>query len=143
MIKIEFEEPNYSTCECCGNKVTWLTRFVYNDNDAFAFYYASFTEHSGVKEVKCMINICEWDAPESEGYTKATGFPLLLWIDEKEQGNISLLDKTDVPWESILKGEILDREDALKSPYKEEIFHITNHIFWEDKEIMDFLTSKN
>ena len=46
MIEIEFEKPNYTTCKCCGNQVTWLTRFVYKDNEAIAFYYATFTEHA-------------------------------------------------------------------------------------------------
>lgn len=58
MIEIEFEKPNYTTCECCGNQVTWLTRFVYKDNEAIAFYYATFTEHAEKKEVKCLIGIC-------------------------------------------------------------------------------------
>ena len=68
MIEIEFEKPNYTTCECCGNQVTWLTRFVYKDNEAIAFYYATFTEHTEKKEVKCLIGICEWENPESEEY---------------------------------------------------------------------------
>ena len=143
MIEIEFEKPNYTTCKCCGNQVTWLTRFVYKDNEAIAFYYATFTEHAEKKEVKCLIGICEWENPESEEYTKATGFPIALWVDENQQANVSLLNKNEVPWENILKGEILDREEALNHPYKEEIFHITDHIFWEDKEIINFLFPKN
>ena len=55
MIEIEFEKPNYTTCKCCGNQVTWLTRFVYKDNEAIAFYYATFTEHAEEKEVKCLV----------------------------------------------------------------------------------------
>ena len=70
MIEIEFEKPNYTTCKCCGNRVTWLTRFVYKNNEAIAFYYATFTEHAEEKEVKCLIGICEWENPESEEYTK-------------------------------------------------------------------------
>ncbi|MFC2721370.1 MAG: hypothetical protein ACFN00_03735 [Flavobacteriaceae bacterium] len=121
MIEIEFEKPNYTTCECCGNQVTWLTRFVYKDNEAIAFYYATFTEHAEEKEVKCLVGICEWENPESEEYTKVTGFPMVLWVDKNQQANVSLLDKNEVPWENILKGEILDREEALNHPYKEEV----------------------
>ena len=68
---------------------------------------------------------------------------MVLWVDENQQANVSLLDKNEVPWENILKGKILDREEALNYPYKEEIFHITDHIFWEDKEIINFLFPKN
>ena len=38
MIEIEFEKPNYTTCKCCGNQVTWLTRFVYKDNEAIVLF---------------------------------------------------------------------------------------------------------
>ena len=35
---------------------------------------------------------------KSEEYTKVTGFPMALWVDENQQANVSLLDKNEVPW---------------------------------------------
>lgn len=40
MIEIEFEQPNVYLCECCGNEIKKLTRFVYKNDDAYAVYYA-------------------------------------------------------------------------------------------------------
>jgi hypothetical protein len=38
MIRIEFENPIESQCECCGKTTVRLTRFVYRDDDAYAVY---------------------------------------------------------------------------------------------------------
>ncbi len=64
MIKIEFEQPDISACECCGGKTTRLTRFVTKDNDAFAIYYLIFTESHPEKIVTGIISIGDWDSDE-------------------------------------------------------------------------------
>lgn len=139
MIKIEFNEPHYSTCECCENKVTWLTRFVYDDNQAFAYYHATFSHaEDGDKFVKGLIVICEWD-DDNKAYSKAIGFPIVIFIDEDNKINVSLINQDEIPWTEVPKGVILNREDSLKHPYKETIFKITNHIVYEDQEIINFL----
>lgn len=43
MLEIEFEPPKESVCDCCENTTIKLVRFVYQDGDAFAVYYAQFT----------------------------------------------------------------------------------------------------
>lgn len=138
MIKIEFNEPHYSTCECCGEKITQLTRYVYDDNDAIAYYYATFNAHSDEKFVKCLVVICEWN-DDSESYSRAIGFPIVIFIDENNKINVGLINQNEIPWQEVPKGEILNREDSLKHPYKETIFKITNHIVYEDLEIINFL----
>jgi hypothetical protein len=42
MLTFELQEPHSSSCECCGGVTTSLTRFVYEDGDAYAIYYARF-----------------------------------------------------------------------------------------------------
>lgn len=59
MIEIEFEEPKTTKCECCGNTAR-LTRYVYQDNDAFSVYYVLFTEGHDEQAVYCLIWLGEW-----------------------------------------------------------------------------------
>ena len=44
--EIEFGEPTYYDCDCCGHRTTKLTRFITRDGDAFAAYYAHFRRRS-------------------------------------------------------------------------------------------------
>ena len=55
MIRIEFEDQVKERCECCGGTTTRLTRFVYKDNDAFAVYYAMFSDNHTEHEIKAAI----------------------------------------------------------------------------------------
>ena len=57
MITIEFSEPSHSVCECCGEKATSLTRFVYNDDNAHAVYYCKFTDNHDDKKVYGVISL--------------------------------------------------------------------------------------
>ena len=45
MLRIEFDKPKQSTCDCCAGTTTRLTRFVYRDENAFAVYYACFSKN--------------------------------------------------------------------------------------------------
>ena len=60
MIEIEFEEPSIKKCDCCGQQVVTLTRFVHKDGDAFAVYYANFTRGHTDKVVNGIIGLGEW-----------------------------------------------------------------------------------
>lgn len=59
MIEIEFPDAEISKCECCGGTTTRLTRFVTQDGDAFAFYYAAFSEKHPENGVIGVISIGE------------------------------------------------------------------------------------
>jgi hypothetical protein len=73
-IEIEFEEPHILECECCGKPVKRLTRFVYQDGDAFAVYSAQFT-------------------PSHE---EKYAFSVHLWQD-KNNWNTRVTDKNECP----------------------------------------------
>ena len=137
MIEIEFEEPNIFKCECCGNETKKLTRFVYNNDDAYAVYYAQFTLGHKDKAVSGIVSLGEWG--EGSESSSRTAFPFRIWSNE-ENYQVGLLDKDESPWSDVeLLGEILNREEALKHKLLKEVFHITDHITAEDKEVIDFL----
>ena len=56
MLRIEYEDPVESgPCECCGGTTTSLTRFVYSDGDAYAVYYARFSDSHPGREVRAAV----------------------------------------------------------------------------------------
>ncbi len=64
MPRIEFEEPTESVRECCQNTTVRLTRFVFQNDDAFVIYYAQFTNGHGEKRLSGIISLGEWGSDE-------------------------------------------------------------------------------
>ena len=136
MITIEFEKPQFEKCNCCDAKITRLTRFVYQNNEAFAYYYAKIEDHSDPKVVECLVVLCEWD-DNNENIIKKTGFALTIWVKD-DNFNVTLINKDECAWKNIPEVEILDREQSLIHPHKSDIFHITDHIVIDDKEVIAY-----
>ena len=136
MIEVEFEEPNIEVCDCCGNKTIKLTRFVYNNDSAFAIYYAKFTEGHD-KSVTGIISIGNWGTDDESNNRFA--FPFRIWTNENTY-QVGLIDKADSYWQQPLLGIILDRDEALNHPWIKDVFHITDHIVTDDGAIIEFLS---
>lgn len=134
MIDIEFETPHEAICDCCGEKSVRLTRFVYQNNDAFAYYYAEILPHVQDKKIKALLVICEFEGGE---IIRKIGFPLGLWQNETGFA-VSLLDADEVPWQNIDHVEILNRAQSLQHHYKSDVFKITDAVFAQDQEIIAF-----
>ncbi|MCB1025817.1 MAG: hypothetical protein KDB79_15585 [Acidobacteria bacterium] len=136
MIEIELTEPNESDCECCGGTTTNLTRFVYKEGDAYAIYYATFSNNHPEASVTGVISIGGWDTddiPEDR-----VAFPFRIW-ESKDDFNVGLTSVADSPWNHVkILGKMLDREEALSHPWINEVFHITEHITDDDPVIKKF-----
>lgn len=132
MIRIEFDPATVSPCECCEAVTTRLTRFVSEDENAYAVYYACMSDdHPNL--VKVAVSVGVW----WEGGTPAdrTAFALRLWQDEKQFG-VTVEDASASPWRSVeFIGRMLDRSEALEHPRLQDVFHLTDHMFAEDPEI--------
>ena len=141
MIEIETEEPTHSACECCGNTTVKLTRFVYRDGDAYAIYYASFTEGHHEKAIKGVVCFGEW-GDDSTDEASRTSFPFVLWEQESNFG-VTLVDAKESPWFGAdVLGNILDRADSLEHPKKAEAFHVTDHMLIDDPVIVAHFESE-
>jgi hypothetical protein len=137
VISVEYEVPKVSSCDCCGGQTTRLTRFVYQDGDAYAVYYALFSDNHPERYVSLIVSIGEWanDAPPSG----RIAVPLRLWATE-DDFNVTMTDAAESPWRDVeLLGRILDREEALAHPRIKEVFHITDHIVAEDMPVKEYL----
>lgn len=136
MTEIEFPEPEISICECCGGTMTRLTRFVTQDGDAFAIYYAAFSTEHPENGVIGVISIGEWWDGSSPDSRKT--FAFRLWEGE-ENYNVSITDARESDWKDVdLIGQKLSRDDALAHPLIGDVFHITDHITDEDPDIRAF-----
>ena len=137
MLRIEFEDPKRSECECCGNSTVRLTRFVYRDNDAYAIYYALFTPQHPEKIVCGVIGMGEW-GDDHVGSEARFAFPFEIRATSG-QLQVGLVDADTSPWsDAKILGRILNRDEALKHEWISEVFHITDHMVTEDREIVRY-----
>ena len=138
MLTIEFEPPVVGDpCECCGGRTTRLTRFVYWQGDAYAVYYAMFSDNHPERYVSALISIGEWanDAPPSE----RRSFYVRIWVSG-DNYQVSVRDAAESPWTGQeIMGCTLDRAEALAHPRIQDVFRITDHIVTEDAPIVKYL----
>jgi hypothetical protein len=138
MLTVEYEPAVSDTCSCCDTPSTRLTRFVSRDGDAYAVYYAAFSEQHPRPYVEALVGIGDWaeDAPASARcsfYLRIRSTP--------DQFEVTVCDGTDSPWGDVtVLGHTLRRDEALAHPRIQEIFAITDHIVMEDTPIVDYLS---
>jgi hypothetical protein len=138
MLTFEFAEPSRHHCECCGGVTVALTRFVFEDNSAYAVYYARFGEMHEPRVVEAVISIGEWG--EGTGPWDRIAFPLRLRAADTEY-QVTVVDAGESPWQGVeLLGRMLDREEALGHERIGDVFHITDHMVAEDRPIRDYLS---
>lgn len=136
MIEIEFEEPTQSLCECCGNTTVRLTRFVYQDGDAYAVYYIQYTPQHDTKRLSGIIGLGKWGddgTPEDR-----LAFPFQIWMDE-DNFVVGLVNAEASPWSHVsFLGRVLDREEALAHKWIDDVFHVTDHIVTDDSAVTNY-----
>ena len=140
MLEIAFEKPTESRCECCGNTTVRLTRFVYRDGNAYAVYYAQFTKQHTEKQVSGLIGLGHWG--EDASPEERLAFPFQIRADESNF-QVGLVNAKDSPWAHVtFLGRILDREEALKHEWITEVFHVTDHMVTDDREITEYFQAR-
>lgn len=141
MLSFEFEPPNESgTCPCCGGRTTALTRYVFKDGDAYAIYYVRFSNNHPEHSAVATISLGEWGEGSTPEQRVAFAFELRTTNKEYQVG---IIDSAQSPWcEAKTIGRTLDRTEALKHPLLPEVFHITDHMVVEDKELNEYLNAQ-
>src|ERR1051325_1803353 len=105
MIEIELIEPGVSTCECCNETTTNLTRFVHKDGAAFAVYYAAFSESHAKDGVIGVIGLGDWSEDEKIPPSRVA-FAFNLRRDE-DVYKVTITDAGKSSWHDV---EILGRK---------------------------------
>jgi hypothetical protein len=140
MLSIEFEPPATDTepCKCCGGRTTRLARFVYSDGDAYAVYYAQFSDNHPNRYVSVLISIGEWgnDAPPSD----RVAVYIRIWTTA-ENYQVSVRDAVESPWGEVdIFGPTLNRDEALAHPRIKDVFHLSDHIVTDDLPVIEYLS---
>ena len=139
MDQIEFEEPQRSICECCGNTTTRLTRFVTRNGNAFAVYFVMFTEEHEDRSAAVMVGIGDW-GDDTIPEEARLAFTFRLWL-ANDSYQVSMIDPDDSPWETTHLGRRLPREEALNHPLIQEVFDLSDHIVKCDQPLVDYLNA--
>ena len=141
MLTVEYEPENQSEpCDCCGGRTTSLTRFVYNDGDAYAVYYAKYSNNHPEHVVVATVSLGEW----GEGSTpeQRVAFALELRANDNEY-KVGLINAEFSPWQNAKTiGRTLNREEALAHPLVKEVFHVTDHMVSDDAPIREYLNAQ-
>ncbi|MGH9427585.1 MAG: hypothetical protein ACRD2L_14935 [Terriglobia bacterium] len=141
MIRIECEEPVKEVCDCCGGTTIRLTRFVYENGDAFATYYGLFSDNHPAREVKLAVSLGGWG--EGSSPKDRRSFALVLGDNESEY-QVKIVDAEESPWQGVgVIGQMLDRDEALTHPWLNDVFHITDHIVTDDAEIKTYFEGES
>ena len=136
MVEIEFDEPHFDECDCCGRTTTRATRFVKIDGEARAVYFVKFAEEHPEPHAAVLLAIGEfW---KDEDRSSRVAFGLRIWSDE-EKWVVSVVDASSVGWDdSRLMGRRLTREEALAHPGLRQAFHVSDHIVAEDQLVSGY-----
>ncbi len=134
---IETSKPSLSQCECCGGLTTRLTRFVYRGGDAFAVYYAIYSNSHRENEVDMLVSLGEWG--EGSDPSQRAAFYCRVRPSENSY-DVKLVDAAESPWSTVaIMGQELSRAEALSHPWKQTAFEILDEAFLRDCSLRGFL----
>ena len=112
-----------------------LTRFILRDGEAYAVYYAKYSDNHPERIGQVALSIGKWwegTAPDDR-----TAFALRSGPEDYE---VMVCDSATSSWKDVdILGTMLDRQEALTHPLIQEVFHITNHMFEEDAPFKSYL----
>lgn len=140
MDDIEFEEPEFSVCECCGKTITRLTRFVTRNGDAYAVYYVQFTQGLEHRRADVMVGLGEWGDDALVPEEARIAFTFQLWLGEVSY-HVSMIEPDDSPWSTGYLGRRLPLSEALEHPALQQVFDLSDHMVRCDEPLIGFLNT--
>lgn len=135
--EVEFSEPTTSLCECCGGLTVRLTRFVYRSGDAFAIYYAAYSNNDAHEEIAMLVSLGEW----GEGSVASERAAFYCRVrPTAESYEVMLGDAAESAWGTAdIVGDKLAREQARQHPWKATAFEVLDEAFLQDRSLRGFL----
>jgi hypothetical protein len=133
-------EPSHETsatlCGCCGESYRKVWGFLYDDDSAYAVYYATLSSHDRRRRVEMAIGIGNW------GEHSKVEDRLSMALDVQAGFKMTIVDAADSPWveAQTLLGKMLDRSEALAHPLKDEFFRIADYVVLNDPRIKEHLS---
>ncbi len=135
--EIELTDPDLSHCTCCGGLTVRLTRFVHCDGDAFAVYYATYSNNHPDSELAMLVSLGPWG--EGTARDDRAAFFCRVRVTE-DSYQVMLGDGATSAWSGAkLMGTLLSREAARAHPWKATAFEVLDHGFAHDPGLIGFL----
>lgn len=126
-----------STCNCCGKESNTGHGFVYKNGDAYAVYYAGWSNSHLKKVVSIAIAIGEWADSATNEMRTCFGIEA---IDNDNEISLSVISPENSPWpDTGLLGKMLTRDEALSSELLSEVFLIIEVALKKHPAIVDYL----
>lgn len=135
--EIEISEPSASRCDCCDGLTVRLTRFVHRNGDAFAIYYAAYSNNHPDDELAMLVSLGEWGEDSDPSQRTAFYCRVRPTTDSYE---VMLGDAAQSAWgDASIIGKKLSREEALRHPLKATAFGVLDEGFVQDRSLQGFL----
>ena len=127
-----YEERGGEPCSGCGGPTVVVGGFAHEDGDASGVYRAAWCTRDDHPSVKVVVAVGEFWRDDA---VADAAVALDIWPTETTF-RMQFTDEPESPWSSGGHlGRILTREEALKSPHKERVLHIAEHVCIEDARV--------
>jgi hypothetical protein len=124
-------------CDCCGVRSTTVHGFVYQRGNAFAVYYAGWSQKHPDRGVTLAIATGEWGEGSSPADRVSIGLKARSSEDEIQ---FTVLTADESPWgDTPMFGKMLQRKEALSHPRLAQTFAIADLIVDKDERVHRFL----
>ncbi len=131
------ENKNASTCHCCGKKSCVGHGFVYKNDDAYAVYYAGWSDAHFDKKVSVALAIGEWDDDSTVDDRTCFGVEA---SEGKDEILFRVIEPAESPWsDTDLLGPMLGRDQALSHPLLKEVFVIAENVLRDHIALREYL----
>ena len=152
---LEEGESDEGKCDCCGKTTKTIWGFIHRNKLCCAVYYVSWTEGHRERGATFLISLGDWEGEEVTDRQSfalrlkmmPTGAAFMMVDAAKTQcgKNETAPNETeqDEAEQKDLLGVMLDRETALISPLKADVFAIADLILDRDKRFKPFLKPQN
>ena len=120
------ENKNASTCHCCGKKSCVGHGFVYKNDDAYAVYYAGWSDAHPAKKVSIALALGGWDGGSTIDDRTCFGVEA---SEGKDEILFRVIEPDESPWpDTDLLGPMLTRNQGLSHPLLKEVFVIAENV---------------
>lgn len=138
-LEIGPQEPG-TVCACCGKLSTTVHGFVYRSGDAFAVYYAAWSQQHPERGVMMAIATGEWE--ENSGPEDRTSIGLEVRPTATEI-QFTIVGPGQSPWgETSLFGKMLTIDRAKASPALKSTLEVAELIVRHDPRVRAALETR-
>lgn len=141
--EFEFKPPSISTCDDCNGLTVRLTRFVHRNEQAYAVYYAKYSNNHPDNSVDMLISLGPWG--ETALPSQRVAFLChVRAIPGTYQVMLADADDESNPWQDAeILGKMLSAAAARRHEWKKQAFELLDAAFEEDPSLRGFLQRVN